>query len=386
MASPTVQEKERSSSLNKKKGVKYESKQERDKKQQEQKMTPIERLERDYNRDKGFRVLLPWYIKYPFILLIMFILIVIVNIVLGLFHMEIWILWWHKNNGNKYKRVFSMALLSEYSYFSLGYEIIKGFYSKYAQIPSKGVAEFITNLVFTYGKLSPEDDFGFLEPFNLCETIAVGILADGDKPPSQDGMAYDKTTTWPSNEYTWRQLLKYWGASDSIDERPDDDKWKNIKSNFLYTQYHIFPDSPFIWAFTSNTAEGPNNEKTWYNSQFTQAVGINKQTSSEDLFFNGGWWGMCCFGFGTEQDLTLATIYQTLYSTVIPIESPKSTCNGANWGGAVGGAAAVGITSGIGIGAMTGFTVASGGLALLPIFAALAAAGGSLIPQMVKCL
>jgi hypothetical protein len=184
----------------------YQSKKIHEKQEKYKGLSAVQKLQAEYAQDKGFRVLLPWYVKWLFILVWVFIVIVIVNIVIGLFHMETWLLWWKRYNGSKYKRVFSMTLLSEYNFFSLGYEIIKEFYSEYTHIPTKGVGEFITNIIYSYGKINDQDPVGFLLPLQLCENIAVGTLPDGDKVPDTSDIhyQYDSVTGWPIDEGTWR--------------------------------------------------------------------------------------------------------------------------------------------------------------------------------------
>lgn len=341
-------------------------------------------------------VKIPWYILLLIILIWLFILFCIMQFIITTYRYKDMRQWWKKNDGKKYKRVFSIEVLTLFNGFALGEKVYSLFLSEQAKIQSVGAGVFMTQLFYSYAKINDDDPIGFMLPYNFCESIAVGTYPTTSKPTNPQGLpeftGYDDVTWDPDtlNEYNyptlsnqWRLLLASWGAPQSKnDMTPDNsqkfsDLWTKTETNFLWQKYQISWDSPFILSFMFNTYTDPNGTE-WTSNAFTFAVGINVQTGS-DFGFNGGWWGYVTNGLQSQKDLTLGVIYQNLYTRVDykpPATGPG--CDGSAWGGAsVSGLSSAfstalmiaplcgALTGGLGALAITGGAVLAGTLGFL---------------------
>lgn len=314
------------------------------------------------------RVILPWYVRFLFMGIWTFIVIVIVMMWNALNLFRTFRDWWNKNGGKKYNKVFSINLLAQYQNFSLGYFLWSLFTPVPAKIQSNGIAQFLINTISAYALLGPDDDKDtyFMMPSQMCENIAVGTLDHGPlgsgkgKDPAPD-VDWDWAETdgqvnngWPVSVVSWQKLLHLWGVPLNKDESVTDDsqkKWQQDgNQNFLWHNYKLPLQTPFILAFMWNLAEDPDQSGTkWYEQAFLSAVGLNN-TTSQEVGYYGGWWGMVKYGFGTEKDLSYAEINRILYSRqeYIPPASQNS-CNAAGRGIGYSSAVASGIMAAAGI-------------------------------------
>lgn len=304
--------------------------------------------------DKPVTVALPWYIKYFFYIIWGFIVTVIFMMVNAYFQFKPQITWWSKHGGKTYKDYFSMSLLAQYK-FSLGYFFLSLFSSKNVTFDSSGQKEFMFNLICSYAPVVKGDDPEkfFLQPYHICETIAVGTFTDPGGIDWGDGGLIAGKNGWPASQSQWKILLKHWGLPDNYGTDPIDlDKWKQSDNqNFLYHQYNLQPDTGFIESFVYNLASDPKSNLPWYPQGFAQAVGLNAQTI-QNVDYTGGWWGLMKFGFGTEKDLSYAEISRVLYA-YDNILTPRTPCDnlsiiGSGIGGALGAGIGIGVLSPIG--------------------------------------
>ena len=234
-----------------------------------------------------------------------------------LLQFKVYLDWWNKNGGKQYNNVFSINQFAYYGNFQL-YAIIGSLMSSgLTTIQNKSQYLFILACISVWGKYDTSDDTGFLLPVRICSSIAVG-----------DG--------YPDNTSGWKDLLDKWGVPqgitdiDQLLQKIDYDKWKDDK-NFLYHNYGIPPNSPFILSFQSGSAEGASQE-VWYPDAFKIAVGINPMSGTQDAVY-GGWWGFINTGLSTEK-ATLSDIYRYLYAqedAQLPY-NPKPKCSA--WGDA----------------------------------------------------
>ena len=328
---------------------------------------PYVYLYQESKKDK--KIILPWYIKYLFILIWIFIIFCVMQFIIVTFQYKTMRQWWKKYDGAKYKRVFSIEVLTLFNGFRLGEKFYSLFLSEQAQIQSVGAGEFMTQFYYAYNKANDEDPYGFLLPYHFCESIAVGtytggkpdnksaIDANGNLKDFTDQDTYDKIPWdedsltkygYPTNETAWKLLLASWGAptnKNDMDAKAADarDKAWGVDENFLNNNYQISWNSPFILSFMFDTYTDPNNTVQWTSKAFSFAVGLNVLTAS-DFAYNGGWWGYVSEGLGSQKDLTLGMIYQNLYSRVdyTPPNSDSNKCGGQDWTGFVlnGGVAA----------------------------------------------
>lgn len=327
------------------------------------------------------RVILPWYISLLFVLVWLFIIMIIFFSINAIINYSDFKKWWNDNDGKKYKQVFSIYLLILYQKFSLGNDIFALFTSKEAHIQTDGEAEFLMQMIATYAKLTPADDDTqyFLKPYNICENIVVGNLDNSpyiNTDKFKDAQ-WDDTTGWPTNDIGWRGLLSEWGIPDQDDgTQVDTDKWTKSQDNFLWNSYHLPAQTGFILSFMFNTATDKAGQK-WYPSAFLSAVGLNAITI-QNVDYSGGWWGFLKYGFGSEKDLTYATIISYLYATE-ELSPPPRKCTagkqGLIWG-----------SSGLaGFGAWVGIAALGPEAAGFAFFAGLAAGTASLINGYQNC-
>lgn len=349
--------------------------------------------------DKPLPVALPWYIKYFFYGIWVFIVVVIFLMLIAFQHYHDVREWWNTNDGKKYNKVFSINLFAQYNSFKLGGWIYGLFCSNIAQIPGPGAAEFLTDMISAFA-LFPADEGNtdspyFMLPVNICETIAVGTFNRADFPgryPDNASPSPDKawimsdSNGWPADVTTWQKLLGCWGVPlNESDYKPDDKgyidglnkKWQ-VDENFLYKRYGLPALSAFLLSFMWGGEKGPEGDEYWYPNSFQQAVGLNP-ISLANVDYSGGWWGFIKFGLGQETDIPFQTIVKYLYVTE-HIPSKPSKCSGSQ------------TASTIGLGVVAG-AVAWGTLAVfapeLGLFAgALIGAGtaaGSIIPGLQSC-
>jgi hypothetical protein len=308
------------------------------------------------------KIVWPFYIKFFFVIIMIFFFFCIIQTIIVFLRYKVMIQWWNKNGGKQYKRVFSIQLLALFNGFKLGEKFYSLFLSEQASIPSTGIGVFMTNLYYSYAKINNEDQQGFLLPYNFCVSIAIGKSSQYDKPSidtslsGNDQSSYDPSDVqwtlndnyWPTNTPAWQLLLRSWGAYGSESDMGKDinerDKAWQVSNNFIWTNYLINYDSPFILSFMFNTYTDPNQAVEWTSNAFTIAVGINKETQSE-YGYNGGWWGYATEGLSSQTDLTLGLIYQNLYSSVHYSPPNSNSCGGSDWGGAAASGAATGLTT-----------------------------------------
>jgi hypothetical protein len=331
---------------------------------------PYVYLYQESKKDK--KIILPWYIKYLFILIWIFIFFCVGQFIIVTFSYKVMRQWWKNNDGQKYKRVFSIEVLILFNGFKLGEKFYSLFLSEQAQIQSVGAGEFMTQFYYAYNKTNDDDPIGFLLPYHFCESIAVGTLTGGKpdnkaigddgktkeftNPDSFDSIPWDPDTLteygYPTNKTAWKLLLASWGAPLSKDDMTGEAADARLKawevdSNFLFTNYNIPWDCPFVLSFMFGTFTDPNNAVQWTADAFSFALGLNPLTAG-DFGYNGGWWGYVSEGLGSQKDLTLAMIYSNLYSRVDyspPGSGDKGGCTGSDWGGAAATAAGSAITT-----------------------------------------
>ena len=116
--------------------------------------------------------------------------------------------------------------------------------------------------------------------------------------------------------------------------------------NFLFNNYNIYWNSPFVLSFMFGTYTDPNNSVEWTSKGFAFAVGLNILTAS-DFGYNGGWWGYVSEGLDSQKDLTLGMIYQNLYSQVdyTPPNQPSGKCGAWDWVGNIVSGGVGGLTT-----------------------------------------
>lgn len=331
---------------------------------------PYVYLYQESKKDK--KIILPWYIKYLFILIWIFIVFCVGQFIIVTFQYKTMRQWWKKYDGAKYKRVFSIEVLTLFNGFRLGEKFYSLFLSEQAQIQSVGAGEFMTQFYYAYNKANDEDPTGFLLPYHFCESIAVGTYT-GDKPDNKvaidkngnlkdftDSDTYSKIPWdedslneygYPTNKIAWQLLLASWGApliKDDMNPKAADARLKawQVDDNFLNNNYQINWNSPFVLSFMFGTYTDPNNAVEWTSDAFSFAVGLNVLTAT-DFGYNGGWWGFVSEGLSSQKDLTLGMIYQNLYSRVdySPPNSDSKKCGGQDWTGFVLNGGVTGLTT-----------------------------------------
>jgi hypothetical protein len=311
------------------------------------------------------KVILPWYVKYLFFLIWLLIICFVVlyyNALHGLNGSSL-LNWWEQNDGASYNEVFSIQLLILYSNFSLGYDIASSLKSKELQFETRTQAQFMSQLIYSYGKLNATDKIRQLVPKNLFETIVpVNYMVTNqetykDLQNTDVKTAFDKNG-WPigpSAKNNWMQILKNWGATP---QGKDLGKWTDNSDNFLKNVYMIDVNSPVIRCFLSQTTDVC--EKTLVNnSAFGYLVGAEAIVQSQGGSCGNqcGWWGFIRNGF-KNTDITFSDVSIALYSTQsFPIPSQKKC---PTWGQSVGAGAIAGsglFASVVGFGAKayTGF-------------------------------
>jgi len=270
------------------------------------------------------KVQLPFYYNLVFILFWILFVYSVTQYLMALYFFHPYIKWWNDNNGSRYNRVFSIRLFAQYDYFRLGSWFNSLFVSEYAKIQSEGIGYFITNMIVGFAKINQQDQIGVLYPKHFCESIVVGDRKDRPSPP--EWIPYlDPDTNYPITEHIWRELLISWGAPSNRSQPPDSVKWRNQTDNFLWNIYRIDVSSEFILSFITNSTS-EKGEK-WFPYSFLIAVGINRNTGGS-MGIDGGWWGFVRYGFETEKDLTLATIYNCLYGTTPYTPTRPRSCKG----------------------------------------------------------
>ena len=357
--------------VNDSKKIKYIKKSESDLSQKQKQLIrkdPYVYLYQQSKKDK--KIILPWYIKYLFILIWIFLIFCVGQFIIVTFQYKMMREWWKKNDGSKYKRAFSIEVLILFNGFRLGEKFYSLFLSEQAQIQSVGAGVFLTQFYFAYNKANDEDPYGFLLPYHFCQSIAVGTYTGG-KPEnkaidanggtkdftdstSYDNINWDDTVNeygYPTNETSWKLLLASWGAPlNKTDMAPEsyDARLKawEADDNFLFNNYNIYWNSPFVLSFMFGTYTDPNNSVEWTSKGFAFAVGLNILTAS-DFGYNGGWWGYVSEGLDSQKDLTLGMIYQNLYSQVdyTPPNQPSGKCGAWDWVGNIVSGGVGGLTT-----------------------------------------
>lgn len=369
--------------------------------QQHQKVLEKDPILRLY--EHPIAVTLPWYVKYFFIGLYLFFVIVIFLMLNALLIYQTKRKWWNSNGGKKYHSVFSINLLAQYRTFALGYYAWALFVPVNAKVPGPGAAEFIVNLISAFAKLTKEDnDQYFMLPVHVCENIAVGTLTTDQQnqykayswsKEAQDAGLADADFAfnpdppfngWPSGEAGWKKLLYIWGVPSSNGEKRGDsgtldiNAWE-VDDNFLFSKYRLPGDTQFIYSFMWGTAEAPDSSTLWYPEAFSRCVGLN-MTTVENVDYSGGWWGFLKYGLGTENDVALGLIMNYLYAQQT-YTLPNSTCGGGQIGVAVAGSAMAGAGAAFGI-----LPFVSGPVGVLGmVVAGLMATGGTLLGGLKGC-
>lgn len=251
---------------------------------------------------KRIPVSLPFY--YNLLIVVIWILIVysVLQYIMALRYFKIYIDWWNGNGGKKYNQVFSIQLFAEFDSFSLGARFKSLFVSENARIKSNGAGNFIINMIVAYAKFNETDNIGFLNPSHFCESIVVG-------PPEN----------YPKTKQDWLEKLKTWGGVANPSDQ-DIELWQSSEDNFFWTKYNINVNSPFIQSFIKGKIDQKMEPLG-----FLFAVGIDPSNGYSSLGINGGWWGFVRNGFETESNLTLETIYESLFATA-PNIRPRQ-CN-----------------------------------------------------------
>jgi len=274
----------------------------------------------------------------------------IIQIFVPLLNFQIYIQWWNKNGGKKYKNVFSITQFAYYGSFRL-YGIIGSLMSSgLTTIQNKSQYLFILSCITTWGKFDASDKTGFLLPVHLCESIVVG----DDYPTTTDGWK-DQLAKWgvPSDYVSTGELINHL-----------DPKLWDVDRNFLLKKYGIFQDSPFILGFATGASADLSNNKL-YPTAFLTAVGIDYKVGIQSSSY-GGWWGFINTGLGTETP-ALGEIYRQLYSleaSQLPL-TPTPKCSVSGEIGSILGTAASFSMAGAGIGQAPGAVI--GGLAGLVV-------------------
>ena len=229
---------------------KYISKQtQKEQKQKKHPKTSKHVLQEILDAEKNPRkVILPWYLKWFFLLIWIFIIYIVIECLVQLYiSLDAQLLrkWWNSNGGKQYNKVFSINLLTLYSTFSLGYDIGSIFVSKEAQFKTEAEVRFINELIFTFGKLENDDNpMHQLLPKNLFEYIMTyKAELTGTEKAGMDlsEIPLSDETGYPTTDRNWRQLLKNWGASDNASEIKID-IWtgkKEDNNNFLWQLFEV---------------------------------------------------------------------------------------------------------------------------------------------------
>ena len=302
-------------------------------KKRKQKRTSKHVLQEILNAEKNPRiVILPWYLKWFFLLLWIFIIYIIIECIVQLYiSLDAQLLrkWWNSNGGKQYNKIFSINLLTLYSTFSLGYDIGSVFVSKEAQFKTEAEVRFINELIFTFGKLENDDNpMHQLLPKNLFEYIMT--YKAELTPNEKGGMDLSETplsdeTGYPTTDRNWRQLLRNWGASENASEI-DIDMWTGKdedNNNFLWQNYQIPPTAPVIQGFlTGKTTTEKGFELSADAFRILVGLGTFSGTAAG---YQGGWISFVREGFLTS-DVTTALIYQSLYQSV-DFPSQSGSCN-----------------------------------------------------------
>lgn len=320
------------------------------------------------------KVVLPWYIKYFFILIWCFIVLFVVKYIFAIYGMSSKTVkkWWNSNNGKYYKDIFSIDLFLLYTNFSLGYKVKSLFTSETIKFENRAQAEFMTQLIYGYGKLDDTDQIRTLVPKNLFESIIPEnyILDHTDDDGIDtlggvdDNTEYDKETGWPTGSKAmsaWLKILQNWGA-----KADSQGTWNKNKFNFLSNVYTFNVDAPVIRCFLLQ------DDKTCIDDKVNnQGLGILLGIQGAGMSLvqcgnNCGWWGFLRNGFkGT--DITLSDIASALYNDKV-IPNPAGPC--PSWGEAATSATTSGATTAVTVSAFTFSTsLAIGPLAGLGIFA-----------------
>lgn len=331
---------------------KYISKQTQ-KKQKEKKLprTSKRLLQDILSTEKNPRkVILPWYLKWFFLLIWMIIIYIAIDCIVQLYfslNAQMLKSWWNSNGGKQYNKIFSINLLTLYSTFSLGYDIGSLFVSKEAQFKTEAEVRFINELIFTFGKLKGDDDpMHQMIPKNLFEYIMTskGELNSGET--SGDDIQSDEIsdeTGYPTTDKGWRQLLQNWGANANL-SAIDTTKWSSkddSPNNFLWHNYQIPPTAPVIQGFLTNKTTTDEGFQLSADA-FRILVGLGTFAGTS-AGYKGGWVSYIREGFLTS-DVTTAAIYQSLYQTVdFPTQSGGcSWKNNLETAGITGGSAGAG--------------------------------------------
>lgn len=336
-------------------------------KQKKQPKTSKHVLQEILDTEKNPRkVILPWYLKWFFLLIWIFIIYIVIECLVQLYiSLDAQMLrkWWNSNGGKQYNKIFSINLLSLYSTFSLGYDIGSLFVSKEAQFKTEAEVRFINELIFTFGKLENDDNpMHQLLPKNLFEYIMTSkaeLTETEKKGINEEETPLSDETGYPTTDGTWRQLLKNWGASETASDI-DIDIWtgkKEDNNNFLWKNYQIPPTAPVIQGFLTNKT---TTEKGFELSAdaFRILVGLGT-FGGTSAGYKGGWVSYVREGFLTS-DVTTAAIYQSLYQTV-DFPSQSDGCkwnNNLTTAGITGGSA--GTAAFVNIAAFTAATVGFG--------------------------
>jgi hypothetical protein len=303
------------------------------------------------------KVILPWYLKYFFLLLWCFIILFVVKYIFAVNGMSAQLVkkWWNDNNGKSYQPVFSIDLFLLYTNFSLGYEVKSLFTSEILKFENRAQAEFMVQLIYGYGKFDDTDPIRTLVPKNLFESIIPeNYILD---PFDDDGKAtlrgvdsgtmYDEKTGWPVGSKAvaaWQQILKNWGA-----KTDDNGKWTKNKYNFLSNVYIFNVNAPVIRCFLKQ-----DDDTCLYDKVNNQALGILLGIEGAGLKIiqcgnNCGWWGFLRNGFkGT--DITISDVASAIYNDKV-IPNPAGPCT--SWGQAATSALFTGLSSGVSIFAFT---------------------------------
>ena len=317
------------------------------------------------NASDVVKVQLPFYYNLLFIVVWVFIVYAISQYLTALYFFRPYVKWWYDNGGKAYNRVFSIRQFAEFDYFRLGAWFNALFISEYAKIQSEGAGYFITSLIVGFARINDQDNIGFLLPKHFCQSIVVGDRKDRPNPPEWEGQV-DPETNYPITESAWRALLIQWGAPARRTDVPDSVKWRNQPDNFLWQYYQIDVTSEFILSFVTNSISQQGDK--WFPFAFLIAVGINRTTGST-MGIDGGWWGFVRFGFQSEKDLTLSTIYNCLYGTAPYVPARARSCRG-QWGSIVGSSLLSGAASTVGL---LAFLIGTG-----PVGIALGVASGTI--------
>lgn len=144
--------------------------------------------------------------------------------------------WYNDNLENERQNCLDMTALAYFVYFPLYYRIRMLTIGDKFQIGNDNKVRFLLSWIHEDGLGIAED--GNTTPKTLCETLVPSY-----KPTTR--------TDWPSDEESWRSLIKSWTGYRSGPWTYDDQIWTAQTDNFLYHNWGIPAGSALVGAFVT---------------------------------------------------------------------------------------------------------------------------------------